>query len=260
MGMIHRPFGQTSLRLSPIGLGTVKIGRNTDVKYPSDFELPTDEEVVALLKRAAELGVNCLDTAPAYGQSERRLGELLRHVDASFHIMTKVGETYSVENGSRYDFSERAIMASLETSLLHLKRDHLDVVLLHSDGNDVEHLKAGALKTLIRAKESGLIQAVGLSGKTIDGGRLALEQGADCLMITLNPSQQDERPLVDDADAYGAGILIKKAFGSGHITASIADIFSSLFSHPNITSAIIGTINPVHLQNNCLALPKEIQA
>lgn len=259
MGMTRRPLGQTNLLLSPIGLGTVKIGRNTDVKYPKGFELPSDQAVVDLLELAAALGINYLDTAPAYGESEKRLGELLPYINEPFHLITKVGEFYSKDTGSHYDFSEKSIIQSIERSLVRLNRDHLDVVLLHSDGHDVEHLQAGALNPLIQARDTGLIRAVGLSGKTIEGGRLALEQGADCLMITLNPEQQDERPLTAEAEQFGAGILIKKALGSGYLTTSISEIFHALFVHPQITSVIIGTINPVHLQNNCRALPTEIQ-
>ena len=259
MGMTRRPLGQTDLLLSPIGLGTVKIGRNTDVKYPEGFELPPDQAVVDLLKLAASLGINCLDTAPAYGESEKRLGELLPHINESFHLITKVGESYAKDTGSHYDFSEKAIIESIERSLKRLNRDHLDVVLLHSDGHDVEHLQAGALNPLIQARDEGLITAVGLSGKTIEGGRLALEQGADCLMITLNPEQQVVRPLIADAEQFGAGLLIKKALGSGHFITSMSEIFHALFVHSQITSAIIGTINPVHLQDNCRALPVEIQ-
>ena len=259
MGMIHRPLGQTGLKLSPIGLGTVKIGRNTDVKYPTDFDLPSDHEIIELLTLASELGINCLDTAPAYGASEARLGELLPELACDFRIITKVGETYDPDTGSHYDFSETAILKSLEQSLQRLNRNRLDVVLLHSDGKDIEHLNQGALQTLIKARDQGLIQAVGLSGKTVEGGRHALHQGADCLMITLNPETQDEKPLIAEAERYGAGLLVKKALGSGHLTTSIPEIFKDLFAHPNITSAIIGTINPVHLRNNCLALPTEIQ-
>ena len=259
MGMIHRSLGKTGLELSPIGLGTVKIGRNTDVKYPTDFELPSDHDIVQLLTLASELGINCLDTAPAYGNSEARLGALLPEIAFDFHIITKVGETYDPHTGSHYDFSETAILKSLERSLQRLDRDRLDVVLLHSDGKDIEHLNHGALQTLIKARDQGLIQAVGLSGKTVDGGHQALDQGADCLMITLNTEIQDEKPLIDEAQRFGAGLLVKKAFGSGHLTTSIPEIFKDLFAHPNITSAIVGTINPVHLRDNCLALPTEIQ-
>ena len=259
MGMIYRSLGQTGLELSPIGLGTVKIGRNTHVKYPTDFELPSDHEIIQLLTLASKLGINCLDTAPAYGSSEARLGELLPEITCDFRIITKVGETYDPDTGSHYDFSEAAILKSLERSLQRLNRDRLDVVLLHSDGQDIEHLNHGALQTLIKARDQGLIQAVGLSGKTVDGGRQALDEGADCLMITLNPEIQDEQPLIDEAQRFGAGLLIKKALRSGHLTTSIPEIFEDLFAHPNVTSAIIGTINPVHLRDNCLALPTEIQ-
>ena len=86
-------LGQTGLELSPIGLGTVKIGRNTDLKYPSGFELPSDHEIIELLRLASQLGINCLDTAPAYGTSEKRLGAVLPEVPNDFHIITKVAKT-----------------------------------------------------------------------------------------------------------------------------------------------------------------------
>ena len=60
-----RALGSTGIQVSPLGLGTVKLGRNQQVKYPRPFELPGDEEVLALLGLARELGVNLLDTAPA---------------------------------------------------------------------------------------------------------------------------------------------------------------------------------------------------
>ena len=260
MVIANRPLGLTGIRLSPIGLGTVKIGRNTDLKYPFEFELPSDDEVVELLKTASILGINCLDTAPAYGESEERLGQLLPEIKHDFRIITKVGETYSKKNGSHYDFSENAIMKSLERSISHLNRSHLDVVLLHSDGNDIAHLNTGALDTLIRAREAGLISAVGLSGKTLEGGMLALEMGADCLMITLNSTEQNEAPLIKAAEGHNAGLLIKKPFGSGHLIHSISEVLSALFQHSSVASAIIGTTNPVHLQESCEALPSEIQA
>ena len=50
--MVSRPLGKTGLMVSPIGLGTTKLGRNTDVKYPESFALPSDEEVRELLARS----------------------------------------------------------------------------------------------------------------------------------------------------------------------------------------------------------------
>ena len=59
-----------------LGLGTVKFGRNQKIKYPT-FELPSDQAVCQLLDDAQNYGINLLDTAPAYGIAEERLGQLL---------------------------------------------------------------------------------------------------------------------------------------------------------------------------------------
>jgi hypothetical protein len=94
IGMELKPLGATGLRVSPLGLGTVKFGRNQGVKYPQPFELPSDREALALLEQAWDLGINLLDTAPAYGDSEERLGRLLRQCRRDWVIVTKVGEEF----------------------------------------------------------------------------------------------------------------------------------------------------------------------
>jgi len=72
-----RPLGSTGMLVSPLGLGTVKFGRNEQVKYPRPFAIPDDRRVAELLALALDLGINLLDTAPAYGSSEARIGKLL---------------------------------------------------------------------------------------------------------------------------------------------------------------------------------------
>jgi aryl-alcohol dehydrogenase-like predicted oxidoreductase len=76
--MPHKRLGRTDIDISTFGLGTVKFGRNQGLKHPTSFELPSDETLRELLACARDMGVNLLDTAPAYGYSEERLGELLR--------------------------------------------------------------------------------------------------------------------------------------------------------------------------------------
>src|SRR3989338_2703121 len=71
-------LGSSGMLVSRIGLGTVKLGRNQSVHYPAHFELPSDREINELLFLTQELGINLLDTAPAYGSSEERLGKLLK--------------------------------------------------------------------------------------------------------------------------------------------------------------------------------------
>lgn len=60
---LHRPLGDTGLAVSPLGLGTVKFGRDQGVKYPSGFTIPDDHEAADLLALAHDLGINLIDTA-----------------------------------------------------------------------------------------------------------------------------------------------------------------------------------------------------
>ncbi|MFZ6046104.1 aldo/keto reductase [Pseudomonas sp. CR3202] len=251
---LHRPLGNTGLVVSPLGLGTVKLGRDQGVKYPSGFTIPDDFEARQLLALARDLGINLIDTAPAYGRSEERLGPLLRGQRQEWVIVSKVGEEF--ENGlSRFDFSPEHTRFSVERSLKRLETDFIDLVLVHSDGNDLDVLRnSGVYETLAELKRAGKIRAYGLSGKTVDGGLLALEQG-DCAMVTYNLNEQGEKPVLDFALQQNKGILIKKGLASGHVclAAGVDPVHASfelIFGHPGVTSAIIGTINPLHLSHN----------
>lgn len=74
-------------------------------------------------------------------------------------------------------------------------------------------------------------------------------------MVTYNLSEQLERPVIDYAASHGKGILVKKALASGHLcltpgTDPVRASFELLFGTPGVTSAIVGTINPLHLSHN----------
>jgi len=251
---LHRPLGSTGLRVSPLGLGTVKLGRDQGVKYPSGFTIPDDGQARLLLQQARELGINLIDTAPAYGRSEERLGPLLRGQREQWVIVSKVGEEFD-DGQSRFDFSAAHTRFSIERSLQRLETDHIDLVLVHSDGNDLHILEHEEVyQTLEALKQEGKIGGFGLSGKTAAGGLKALERG-DCAMVTYNLNEQAERPVLDYAAAHGKAILVKKALASGHVCLSpgvdpVRASFELLFSHPGVSSAIVGTINPVHLAHN----------
>ena len=250
---LHRPLGNTGLIVSPLGLGTVKLGRDQGVKYPNGFTIPDDAAARALLDQARALGINLIDTAPAYGVSEQRLGPLLRGQREDWVIVSKVGEEF--DNGqSRFDFSPAHTRLSVERSLQRLETDRIDLVLVHSDGNDVAILRdSGVYETLAELKREGKLRAFGLSGKTVEGGLLALEHG-DCAMVTYNLAEQGERPVLDHAAVHHKGILVKKALASGHAVLTGQDplraSFELVFGHPGVSAAIVGTINPQHLAAN----------
>ncbi len=262
-----RNLGDTGITVSCLGLGTVKIGRNQGVKYPSEFELPSDADVRNLLATAHDAGINLLDTAPAYGSSEERLGKLLSERD-KWVLCSKTGEEF-VNGQSLFDFSAAYTQLSVERSLKRLKTDYLDLVLIHSDGNDEQIIRqTDCLETLAKLKEKGLIRAFGLSGKTVEGGLLAL-QYADVVMVTCNPQETAEIEVIKEAHQLNKGVLIKKALGSGHAVVGdvkadakaepVADAMRFIFSQDGVSAIIIGSINPEHVLKNIKTAKQAIE-
>jgi aryl-alcohol dehydrogenase-like predicted oxidoreductase len=246
-----RPLGSTGIMVSPIGLGTVKFGRNEQVKYPRPFDLPQDSEISNLLALASDLGINLLDTAPAYGSSQSRLGRLLSGPRDRWVVVSKVGEFF--ENGaSSFDFSFDTTIQVVEHSLRTLNMDYLDIVLIHSDGDDSRILEQeGALDALREMKQRGLIRAHGMSSKTQDGGLLTVQE-MDVVMATCNPDYSADIPVLKAAAAANKGVLIKKGLQSGHVGGpqGVAKSMEYVFSQPGVSSMIVGTINPDHLGDN----------
>lgn len=251
-------LGKTEVFLSPLSLGTVKIGRNQGVKYPSGFELPDDNSIKALLDHAQNLGVTSLDTAPAYGISEQRLGPLLQGRRKDFEIIGKAGESFS-EGISHYDFSAKGLKSQLEQSLKHLQTDYLDCWILHCNNYDVANLSDEAIYCLQKAQQDGWVKSIGASTKTVAAGSKALEH-LDCAMITASFDYHEEDVLFGIAQNLGKGILLKKVFNSGwalHESDNKAEFqartFKRLFDFPASCSAVVGTLNPKHLSENVQA-------
>ncbi len=264
-------LGKTELKVSRLGLGTVKFGRNQGVKYPTSFDLPNDQDAQKLLHCARDLGINLLDTAPAYGVSEERLGYLLRNDRKYWVIGTKAGEEFTTnhlgEGTSTFDFSRKALRLSVERSLRRLRTDYLDIVLIHSDGKDVTLIEQHqVLTTLADLKREGWIRAFGMSTKTPEGGLLCARE-ADLVMTTFDAEQEADHQLMLACKTHNTGVFLKKIFNSGSMfklgecegddnqadpqpNAPIEAQMKVIFAQAAVNSAIIGTINCAHLKNN----------
>jgi aryl-alcohol dehydrogenase-like predicted oxidoreductase len=249
----QRPLGSTGLNVSVLGLGTVKFGRNQKIKYPT-FDLPSDEAICQLLDEAQNFGINLLDTAPAYGIAEERLGKLLGTRRNEFVLITKTGEEF--QNGeSTYDFSAEHTRLSVECSLKRLKTDRLDCVLVHCPRNDFEVLSHSPVFTeLQKLKDRGDIRSFGASTNSIEGGILALDV-ADVVMVTYSADYTQEESVIRHAAELGKGVLIKKGLGSGSLARSavprtLEENFRRIFTLRGVSSLIIGTINRDHLREN----------
>ena len=249
MKLEQRSLGQSGIIISCLGLGTVKFGRNHQVKYPEKFSLPSLKELEEILNKTSELGINFLDTAPAYGSSEERIGYILKD-RSDWIICTKVGEEFA-DGQSSFNFSGGHAQKSVHRSLKNLKTDYLDIVLVHSNGDDeaiIEH--TDCLETLARLKEKGIIRAYGMSTKTINGGIRAADL-TDVVMVTLNPSNTEDLPVITNALSKNKGVLVKKALNSGRLSEhSLETNLNFVLSTPGVTSIVVGTINQEHLATN----------
>ena len=245
--MDRRPLGNTGAMVSPIGFGGFKIGRNTGTKYAEGYALPSDDEVATLLNGVLDLGINLIDTAPAYGTSEERIGKAIGERRGEYLLSTKVGEIF--EDGvSRFDFSAAGVKESLARSCERLRTDHLDLVLVHSNGEDLKVLQETAVvEALFEAKEKGITQWIGFSGKTIEGARAALNW-ADVLMVEYHREDDSHGAVMEEAREQGVGILVKKGLASGRIPGEEGVLFG--LKHPAVSSMVIGGLNLKHVRGN----------
>jgi aryl-alcohol dehydrogenase-like predicted oxidoreductase len=141
----RRPFGRTGHDSTRLIFGAAALSRMRQDKA---------DEVLATVRAS---GINHLDTAASYGDAELRLAPLLSEHRADFFLATKTGERTG--DGAR---------AELERSLTRLGVDHVDLVQLHNlvepDEFDVAHGPGGAVEALARARDEGLVGAVGVTG------------------------------------------------------------------------------------------------
>ena len=224
--------------------GTVKLGRTNQLRTPV-HTLPTDAEAEHLVHQMVALGIHAFDTAPAYGCSETRLGSAS---DQQISISTKVGEIH--ENGkSHFDFSAEGVQQSLARSKERLRREQLDLVYLHAPNSDLEVLKhTEAWATLLQAKEAGVINHIGLSGKSPAAAMWALDHHADALMVPWNQKDQSHTEVLDEATDRDVRIFVKKGLKSGQLSA--APSLQWMLEDPRIHAVVVGSLNLEHMREN----------
>lgn len=250
-----RAFGSPEIAVSPLGWGTVKVGRNHLVKNKcaDGFSLPTDKEVEDALDVLLENGVNLIDTAPAYGISEERLGKLIGSRRSKFFISTKVGEVFD-GSSSHYDFSAAAIQLSVENSLRKLNTDVLDSLLLHCPRSDLPVVSdPEVMRVLIDLKSQGKVRYTGASVHTVEGGLATLEN-FDIVMLPFNKGFQLMRPVIEAARQKNAGVFVIKGLQQGAVGENPNDLIKFVLDEPGVSSLIFGSINIDNIKSNLQVL------
>jgi len=218
--MDYRPLGKTGLDVSVVGLGTVSLGVDYGIKAPEELGRPAEADTIRLLQKAADAGINLFDTAPAYGESERLLGQALRS-HPQCYIATKV-PVPTETNGSSMQSSQlqRAVYTSLENSLRALQRDMLDIVQIHNATVDV--IAQGKIaEVLLKAQRQGKVRFLGTSVYTEAEAMAVIEAGCfDVLQVPYNVLDQRMATKVFPAAVQaGVGLIVRSTFLKGVLTA-----------------------------------------
>jgi aryl-alcohol dehydrogenase-like predicted oxidoreductase len=178
--MEYRTLGRTGLRVSAIGLGTMV--------HAGHFGPMKDEESLAAIDAALDLGVNFIDTSDAYGAgySETLLGQALKGRRDKIILATKGGNIMTGPERGKTNFSADYIGRVMDESLERLQTDFVDVYQLHNPNVDV--IRNGDVwKLLERRKQEGKVRHYGVSINKIDEALAALEGGlSDTIQLEYN--------------------------------------------------------------------------
>ncbi len=174
--MNYRKLGRDGPNVSSVGLGCMSIG----IADTYTSSVRADEDAVALIHRALDLGVTLLDTADIYGDSERQVGKALRGRRDQAVLATKFVFTTGVSANARRDAPERTIngtaqyvQQACEASLERLGVDHIDLYYLHRvDPNTPIEETVGAMASLVK---QGKVRHIGLSEPAPETVRRALK-------------------------------------------------------------------------------------
>ncbi|MBM4013524.1 MAG: aldo/keto reductase [Planctomycetes bacterium] len=197
-GLAKRRFGKTGMDVTPLGFGGAEIG----------FEHTDQATVSKLLNTALDAGLNVVDTAECYVESEALIGAAVGHRRKEFFLFTKCG--HWVEGDGASGWSKAELLRSIERSLGRLKTDAVDLVQLHSCSLEV--LKKGeCIEALELAKQQGKTRFIGYSGDSA-AARYAVECGRfDALQTSINVCDQESIELtLPLAAEKGMGIVAKR--------------------------------------------------
>lgn len=193
----RRRLGRTDMVASVLGFGGSEIG----------YQRVAARTVTRLLDGALDAGLNVIDTAECYDESEALIGRAVGGRRREFYVFTKCGHG---QGWGRADWRPAALTASIERSLKRLGTDCVDLVQLHSCS--LEHLERGdAIGALERARQRGLTRYIGYSGDG-EAARYAITCGRfDALQTSVSVADQEAIELtLPLAAARNVGVIAKR--------------------------------------------------
>jgi aryl-alcohol dehydrogenase-like predicted oxidoreductase len=216
--MQYRTLGRTGIKVSPYALGALM--------FATQIGNPDPEDSIRIIHKALEAGINLVDTADAYGDSEEIVGRALKGHRDNVILTTKFSRPMGADPNQQ-GASRRWIITAVEDSLRRLQTDRIDVYQIHrpDPDTDIEETLA-ALTDLVR---SGKIRAFGTSAmpasNLVEAHWVAERRCLQRFHTDQPPysilNRSIEREVLPVAQRYGMGILVWGPLGQGMLTGRV---------------------------------------
>lgn len=215
--MKYRRLGKTGMRVSVVGVGTWQLGG----EWGKVFE---QAEVDTMLGKAADLGINLIDTAECYGDhlSEELVGLAIKGRRDKWIVATKFGHKFNAPFERDDLFEPEQVQRQLEDSLRALQTDYIDLYQFHS-GTDAMFDTAGLWQMLQEQKDLGKIRHLGISISKKHGSIYqtdgASNVGAEAVQLVYNRVHRNpEGQIFDSCIRQDLGVLARVPLASGFLS------------------------------------------
>jgi aryl-alcohol dehydrogenase-like predicted oxidoreductase len=239
----------------------------------------TDQQAETILHAALDSGINYIDTSIDYGLSEERIGRYIGDRRREYYLASKCGCLVGAPPAPRgqtspHLFTRDNILKGVEQSLTRLRTDHLDVLQFHISPSRQTLEKDGAVETALELKRAGTARFLGMSG-TLPHLVDHIAMGVfDVFQIPYSAVEREHESIIAAAAHAGAGIVVRGGAAKGAPTEGkreglhwdrwqrvrLEDLLDGMtamefilrftFTHPDLHTNIVGTINPDHLRHN----------
>jgi aryl-alcohol dehydrogenase-like predicted oxidoreductase len=214
----YRSLGGTGIKVSPYALGALM--------FATQVGNPDPEDSIRIIHKALDAGINLVDTADAYGDSEEVVGRALKGRRDDVILTTKFGRPMGADPNHQ-GASRRWIVTAVESSLRRLQTDYIDVYQMHRPDPDTDIAETlSALTDLVR---SGKIRAFGTStmpaSDLVEAHWVAERRGLGQFRTEQPPysilNRSIEREVLPVAQRYGMGVLVWGPLGQGMLTGRV---------------------------------------